>query len=309
MSLVQLPWLALATFAIVACAGAQSPPIRGEGGVTEFFQGRAVRTFSQFVFVDRLLLNGEEQPNPQDMQVRVFAQPFAFNLAPAPNLNVTVVAPIVSKRLDNVVQPGRRTVTGFGDMILMGKYRFWRKLAAEQRADAALLAGVKLPTGSTDARDASGNRLPIPAQIGTGSTDVFLQGSVSHQDSGRGYGVFADLRYTANTEAKGFEFGDGIELDWGVSKRLYPRRFIELKPVELYAEAAFLYVHARRSRSAGQLIASSGGDSVFWAPGVSVILRQRWLLEASAQFPITQQLNGSQLGQGWNLLFGTRIIY
>ena len=289
---------------------AQSPPIRGEGGVTEFFQGRAVRTFSQFIILDRLLVDGDEQPNPQRMRVLAYIQPFAFNLAPAPNFNMTIIAPIVVKRLTNVVQPDLRTTRGFGDLIVQGKYRFWKKLSPGTRTDFAVLAGAKLPTGSTGARDASGNRLPIPAQVGTGSTDGFAQGSISHENIDRGFALFSDLRYTAKTEGKGYEFGDTVELDWGAKKRLYPWRYAsELKPVEFHAELAFLYSHAARDRNVGVRVASSGGDTVFWAPGITSIIKKRFLLEGSFQFPITQRLNGTQLGQRWNVLFGTRIIY
>lgn len=301
--------LVLFVLTLSTAAAAQAPPIRGEGGTTEFFQGRAIRTFSQFIVVDRLLDDGAEQPNPQQQRVFVYAQPFVFNLAPAPDFNLTVIAPVVVKRLENVVQPGRRTLAGLGDMVVRGKYRFWKRLAPESRSDAAFLLGIKIPTGPTGARDAQGNRLPVPAQVGTGSTDVFFQGSVSHADSGRGYSLFADLRYTANTAAQGYEFGDTVFLDWGLAKQLYPWRFTELRAVHLSAELDFLFVHAARDRSGGVPVASSGGDSVFWAPGVSAIIKQRWLVEASFQFPITQQLNGRQLGQGWNVLFGTRVIY
>ena len=288
---------------------AQSPPIRGEGGVTEFFQGRAVRTFSQFIIVDRLLIDGDEQPNSQRMRVLVYIQPFAFNLAPAPNFNVTIIAPIVVKHLTNVVQPDLRTTRGFGDLILQGKYRFWKKLSPGSRTDFAALAGLKLPTGSTGARDAAGNRLPIPAQVGTGSTDGFVQGAISHENIDRGFALFGDWRYTARTEGKGYEFGDTVELDWGAKKRLYPWRYTsELKPVEFHAELAFLYSHATRDRDLSVRVASSGGDAVFWAPGITIVKR-RFLFEGSFQFPITQRLNGTQLGQGWNVLFGTRIIY
>ncbi len=149
-------------------AAAQAPPIRGEGGITEFFQGRAIRTFSQFSIVDRLLGGGSEQPNPQNLRVFVYAQPFVFNLAPAPDFNVTIIAPLVVKRLENVVQPGDRTLTGLGDLVVRGKYRFWKRLAPESRSDAAFLLGIKIPTGPTGARDAQGNRLPIPAQLRIG---------------------------------------------------------------------------------------------------------------------------------------------
>lgn len=290
-------------------ARAQSPPIRGEGGVTQFFQGRAIRTFSQFIVVDRVLTEGDEQPNPQRVRVFVYVQPFVVNLAPASNLNVAVIAPIVVKRLHNVVQPGLRTTRGFGDMTLIGKYRFWKALGPESRTDAAILGGVKLPTGATGARDAEGNRLPIPAQVGTGSTDALVQGSISHEDSRRGFSLFSDLRYTARTEGKRYQFGNTLDLDWGGHKRLYPWRYTELKPVEFYAELAFRYAHAARDRRLGARIPSSGGDSVFWAPGLTGIFKQRWLLEVSFEFPTIQRLNGTQLAQGWNVLFGTRIIY
>lgn len=300
-------WLALG--ASVGLARAQAPPIRGDGGDTQFFQGRAFRTFSQFTIVDRMLLDGKQQPNPQNRRVFVFAQPFAFNLAPLPGMNITVVTPFVAKRRENFGAPGSVTARGLGDISVAVKYRFFQRLGPEMRTNVAVLGGVKLPTGPTGARDSTGTLLPIPAQVGTGSTDLFLQGSLTYQDSERGYGLYADLRYTFKNEGKSYAFGDTVDFGAGLQKRLYPWRYLELEGVELYTEVAFQVSHAARDRSGGLLVASSGGDRVFWAPGISAILKQQWLVEASFQFPITQQLNGTQLAQGWNVLFGTRIIY
>lgn len=293
----------------VGPAFAQAPPIRAEGGDTQYFQGRAFRTFSKFVFVNRVLTDGKEQPNPQDLRVRAFVQVFAFNLAPAPNLNFTFIAPVASRRFENVVQPGDRTLSGFGDLTIQGKYRFWKRIGENSRTDFAAVGGVKLPTGPTGARDSSGNRLPIPAQIGTGSTDLYVEFGALHRDSLRGFGLFADLRYTEKTAGKGYTFGDTWDVDWGANKRLYPWKYTEAKPVELYTEVSFLYSHGGRDRNGATRIAASGGDAVYWAPGATAIIKQRVLLEASFQFPISQRLNRTQLGQGWNVLFGTRIIY
>ena len=290
-------------------AYAQAPPIRGEGGTTEFFQGRAVRTFARFVVADRVLTDGREQPNQQHRRVVSYVQPFAFNYAVARDLNLTVVAPIVVKRLHGVVTPDLRTTSGLGDLALVGKYRFWKKLGRQTRTDAAIRTGIKLPTGSTGARDATGNRLPIPAQAGTGSTDAFIQGAISHENSEKGFGLFSDLTYTAKTEGKGYAFGDTIELDWGASKRLYPWRYTDLKPVEFYTELGFLYRHAGQDQNLGAQVPSTGGDALFWAPGFTSIVRKRFLFEVSFQFPMSQRPTGTQLAQGWNVLFGTRIIY
>lgn len=66
-------------------------------------------------------------------------------------------------------------VSGIGDLNLLAKYR----LSEGAGASFALIAGMKLPTGSTDRRGADGERLETEHQPGTGSWDPIIGASAS----------------------------------------------------------------------------------------------------------------------------------
>jgi hypothetical protein len=45
-----------------------------------------------------------------------------------------------------------------------------------------------------------------------------------------------------------------------------------------------------------QDVANSGGTLIFLTPGFQIVLNPRFLVEATFQIPIVQELNGTQLG-------------
>jgi len=59
--------------------------------------------------------------------------------------------------------------SGIGDMTLLGQYRFFNDKAT--RTEAALLVGVKAPTGKTNVYDSAGERFEAEFQPGSGSWD------------------------------------------------------------------------------------------------------------------------------------------
>lgn len=87
------------------------------------------------------------------------------------NFDLFLVTPIVSKtsiEVDSHATLGKKeSATGFGDLRLVGKYRFW-----EEGVDAALLLGVKAPTGATGEKKDSGAKFGIEQQPGSGSWDL-----------------------------------------------------------------------------------------------------------------------------------------
>lgn len=288
---------------------AQAPPIRGEGGNVQSFQGRAIRTFGRFVVLDTLRVEGEKAEGNGE-KIQAYIQPFVVSYTPTPGLALRLAYPLVVRQFENFSDPALpSSVSGLGDLTLSAKYRFFFLTTARSRLDVAAISGIKLPTGSSTRADNLGQVLPRPAQPGTGSTDFFWQMASAYQNGEIGYSIFADVEYRKNTEARGFEFGDLWSINFGGQKRVLPARLTRLGAPELYTELAFQYQNAGRSRSQGLPLPDSGGTSVLIAPGMSLILKARYLIEASFQFPLNQDLNGVQLSQGWNLQLGTRILY
>ena len=66
----------------------------------------------------------------------------------------------------------RGNSAGFGDVTLLGQYRFHNN--AQTGTSAAVLFGFKAPTGSTNQRDAAGELFEAEFQPGSGSWDGLL---------------------------------------------------------------------------------------------------------------------------------------
>ncbi len=117
--------------------------------------------------------------------------------------------------------------SGIGDIRIIGKYTGF---SADKTA--GLIAGIKLPTGSTDTNFSdgaeAGNALDRSLQIGTGSTDVilggFLTGSVDE------YGWFAQgtVQHAVATKAiagEDYRPGDAYSLNTGIRHAKFGAQF------------------------------------------------------------------------------------
>ncbi len=73
----------------------------------------------------------------------------------------------------------RGNTSGFGDVTVLGQYRFLNNLASETQA--ALLFGFKAPTGRTNLVDPFGETFEAEFQPGSGSWDGFLGAAFSQR--------------------------------------------------------------------------------------------------------------------------------
>jgi len=98
-------------------------------------------------------------------------------------VDLYVIAPVVSRtsiqiHSHSALGRGERA-SGFGDLRIVGKYRFW-----ERGADGALLLGVKAPTGETSDTDQRGVKFEGEQQPGSGSWD-FTTGLAASRSIGQ----------------------------------------------------------------------------------------------------------------------------
>lgn len=94
-------------------------PIRAISPRTEFFLGTAVRSFGDIVSKER-----------GDRKLRIGVVPFIFSYAIKTDATLAVQIPYSEKRLRLKDSKGRRVTLesrGLGDLMVMGKYRFYRK--------------------------------------------------------------------------------------------------------------------------------------------------------------------------------------
>src|SRR3954468_8869036 len=119
---------------------------------------------------------------------------------------------IVSNTVDS-----RGDSSGFGDVTVLGQYRFINSKAAQTQA--AFLFGVKVPTGATNRPDAQGELFEAEFQPGSGSTD-FLLGAALTQRFGAWSLDASLLGVLVGTGTQDTKLGDRFFYNAGVSYRL-----------------------------------------------------------------------------------------
>jgi hypothetical protein len=191
------------------------------------------------------------------------------------------------------------SVTGFGDVNLLAKYR----VTTGTGAGFALIGGIKLPSGSTHRRSLDGERLETEHQPGTGSWDPIagaafganlgwatLNGSVLYQFSGKG--------------AQATELGDRLQAGLALSHRFGPPEHDHAE--DSGHEAHEHHHHASwdvfagttvewegRQRIAGAVEQESGGTTVWLTPGLRYNAASEFSLAAAVGVPVWQDIRAS----------------
>lgn len=242
---------------------------------------------------------------PTEVSARV--NPVEVFFSPTTNTLFGLAVPYVEKRL-RISGVGETTTRGLGDVTVIGHYRFFNRTGKGYADMAAARIGIELPTGSTE----RGVRLEVPEPVrrklqpGSGSTDLAFTLAAGREHYR--YNVNFDAGYRLNTEHDAFRFGDQAFADLGFEPFLFPQ-WTRPRGFELLGVLEFDFLHQERDQLAGKGVASSGGDSLFIAPGVQWIATERVLFEASLQLPLAQDLNGTQPELDHNLLVGFRFVF
>ncbi len=279
---------------------AQGPPINTETAIITGLEGAAVRSFLKYTKKTGSLSGGKTG------RLSIVALPIVVPYEVIPNKFIIIgKIPYIEK--DRKIESGggveRLSSAGFGDFSLSVKYLIYQKDALKQTTRAILIGGIKFPTGKDDKPG-----LPQPLQIGSGSFD-YTAGFAATYVKGR-FGINADLLYTLKTEANNFEFGDTLRYDLALGWRLIPAVYktYPAKQLNLYLELNGLY--SQKNEQGGTKLANSGGNTLFLSPGIQFIPGRTFLVEASFQIPIAEDLNGSQLETDYAFLVGFRwLIY
>ncbi len=185
---------------------------------------------------------------------------------------------------------------GIGDIRVIGKYT---GLSADKTA--GLIAGIKLPTGSTDANfnagDEAGNALDPSLQIGTGSTDLIAGGFVTGNIAD--YGWFAQGTVQHAVAVKSFAGsdyrpGDAYSLNIGIRRARFGARFTPMLQLN--------YIHRAPDDIGGTPL--DGGTLVYLAPGASVRVGGGTSVYGFIQLPVYQHVNSLQLSPRYTMTFG-----
>ncbi len=200
----------------------------------------------------------------------------------------------------------RRDTSGLGDIRTLLKYRLYTKDEVGVTHRLGVFGGVEWPTGDDNDSDQFG-RLPQPLQLGSGSVDPIA--GVVWTTQTFDWELDADLGYKVNTKANNFEFGDVLFYNVSYQRRLLPRELPdEGVPSFLYGVMEINGSYAEKNEAAGIRDDNSGGHTVFLSPGIQWVGYQ-WVVEASLQLPIIQNLNGTALETDYAATLGFRFRF
>lgn len=215
------------------------------------------------------------------------------------DLELDIKAPFVRKSFlrveEDVVGQGDSS-SGIGDVILLGKYRFYKKA---NPVDISAIAGIKFPTGETDKRGFDGKKLELEEQPGTGSFDYLLGLALSKRIGRCALG--ADFIYSLKTRgAQGYEFGDVFRLDISSSRAM---RQIGLFPnLRLTSELSAQFL--KKDKSRGTKVFDSGGFILFLGPGIAFDANKSSTFFLSAPIPVSQNLGGEHPEVSYEVISG-----
>lgn len=180
---------------------------------------------------------------------------------------------------------------GIGDVSIFGQWRFFH--GTDSDTHAALLFGLKTPTGKTDEQSTEGE-FELEFQPGSGSWDPFAGVAVS-----RNFGqlsVDANLLYTLVTEGdQDTDLGDRLAYNLGAARRVSGG---EGPAVDLVLELNGEWLD--KQDIAGREERNSGGHWLYLSPGIA-LRGQSWSIAASVGVPIIDDANGDQDGRDYRV--------
>jgi len=214
---------------------------------------------------------------------------------------------------------------GVGDATFYGQYRFLHDGAALRHA--ALITGLKTPTGSTDVRDARGALIEGDHQPGSGSWDPLVGLSLTQQ-VGKWSFDLSGLYSFVTEGTRQTDRGDIVNYNAALSYRVLGGSGEDACDHEGHShahtptEVAAPHDHLDKSPTTWDLILeangdwremvriggvaeeNTGGNVIFLAAGSRLALPSGWVTSLSIGIPAVNDLNGIQSEPALRMLFG-----
>ena len=237
-------------------------------------------------------MRASDDPSPLDRKIRTAVAPQTLVLGLTPELSLFATLPVLLHQKVDRALGRQHTDPAFGDVTLLARQMLYvDDYGALSTRRVALLAGIKLPTGAD--------------RFGTQTFDPIV-GGVATWAANR-HELDVDGLYTLGTRRHGRETGDRLRYDIAYRYRLWPDRFGP-RLLQLNAVLELNGVWAARSRLHGRTLRDSGGSTLFLSPGIQ-LTALRWILEASLQLPIAQNLKGQQVETDFIAVLSVRIPF
>jgi hypothetical protein len=194
--------------------------------------------------------------------------------------------------------------SSIGDVSFVARYT-----GLSDDKTSGIIAGIKLPTGRTDATFNDGiTSLDRSLQIGTGSTDVILGGYTTGAIDTYGWFVQGTVQHAVATKTiagQDYRPGDAYSLNTGIRYAKFGSRFSPMLQLNI--------IHRRPDTGAGATPAdaltggpATGGTLAYLAPGIMARVGGGTSVYGFVQLPIYQNVNSLQLAARYTVTLGVR---
>jgi hypothetical protein len=231
-----------------------------------------------------------------------------FSYTPTPKLLVEAEIPVTRISFKDEATSGGGE--GIGNVIISGKYRFFRQVESWGDRQAALRFGLELPTGKKDAPGEQ--QLQAPAFVRQQLSPI--GGGLSpHVDltysQAKGRFIFGgNVEGVLRSERDGFRMGHELRINSDLEYVLFPRKY-DRPGGEVFAILESNFVRRGTGRVAGSPVTGSRSTEYHLAPGVQYAMRPRFVIEASYQLPVARNTGPQVLRLERGLLVGVRLLY
>ena len=183
---------------------------------------------------------------------------------------------------------------GLGDAVVLVKYLVSRP--DHPRHAWQLGAGVKAPTGNPDKTRPDGIPLSLDLQPGSGAWDLLFWTRYSYNFAVRPSMTFSTTvtvnqrgTYEDYLGAIPYKVGNEIQILSGLSDRF------TFGTINIDPSISFRYRRASRDVNQNRDQVNTGGDFVFWVPGISYPISPRLSFQANTELPVYSRADGTQL--------------
>ncbi len=190
-------------------------------------------------------------------------------------------------------------VEGIGDTIFHGKYRFFK----DDKTDIAVLFGIKAPTGKTSRHSDSGELLETEFQPGSGSWDGI--GGLALTRRFNDFSFNTSMVYNVSSEgAQNTDLGDIFSYNFALAYKLLGKQQASYLPpkfgldlvIELNGE------HRAHEETNGHKDSNSGGNLVFFSPGIRFTASKIVSAGLSVGIPVVKDTNGDQVEPDYRII-------
>ena len=230
-----------------------------------------------------------------------------FSFTPTPKLQVEADLPFTRVSFNDGVNSAEGM--GVGNLIVSGKYRFFRQVEAWGDRQAAVRFGLELPTGK---KDPPGRQLQMSAFVRQQLSPI--SGGLSpHIDlaysQAKGRFIFGgNAEGVFRSERDGFRMGHELRVNTDLEYVLFPRKY-DRPGGEVFAILETNFIRRGVGRLGGVAVSGSRSTEYYLSPGVQYAMRPRFVIEASIQLPVARNTGPQALRIERTVLVGFRLLY